>query len=154
MNINTEYKAESKVIKGLTLKIENKIYSLERDGELITANARGFNTLVKLFNDDFIDELVNVHHWLDKKKCAVCGKTFYRTLPTVKGMFCSEECKRYHRNTYARQREKEEKQKRKNEKKKSKHLDEEIDKARELGLSYGQYKARKYIEEMEKIKVE
>lgn len=132
----------------------NKEYTLERNGYVISANAKGFNSLVKLFNQDFIDELVAIG-WLVKKECEICGKTFYRTTPTAKRQFCSEECKEVHLKKYRATRGKELRQKREsNKKNKTKHLDDEIDKAREMGLSYGQYKAKKYIEEMEKIKIE
>lgn len=152
-----DYEAESKVIKGLILRAEGATFTLERGGEIISANAKGFNTLVKMFTDDFIEELVSVHHWLVKKECSVCGKTFYRTQATAKAHLCSDECKRKHRQIYQATRGKELKEQKMFAENKSAEknasLDKAVDRARELGLSYGQYKAQQYIKEMEKIEV-
>lgn len=156
MNYKMDYEAESKVIKGLILRAEGATFTLERGGEIISANAKGFNTLVKMFDDDFIEELVSVHHWLVKKNCSMCGKTFYRTQATAKAHLCSDECKRKHRQIYQATRGKQLKEEKKASAAeiKNSNLDKEVDRARELGLSYGQYKAQKYIQEMEKIKVD
>ena len=71
-----------------------------------------------------------------KSKCIGCGKQF--TVNARNQYYCSVECREYER----KKRKTQKKAKRMEEKKKEKHMGELAsfnDKAKKLGLSYGQY---------------
>lgn len=142
---------ESKAIPRLILKSTTTGYSLERDGQTLSFKRSAVQAIAKMIaSKELLDELQELG-WFKKKYCAVCGKEFYTH--TSKVICCSDECQEERSKVLASQR----RAKKRNDKTKTYHrpsLDNEIDEARKLGMTYGQYKAMKYIDEMEKIKVD
>ena len=83
--------------------------------------------------------------------CRCCGAKF--TASRRSQIFCSKECRtRYHQSgvkspANINTKKKAEKKKELTKAQKQKRFTDEVVKAKELGMSYGQYKALKYIEE-------
>lgn len=83
------------------------------------------------------------------KKCIICQKPFEAK---GKAKCCSPECVKELRRKYSREyARKTYEVKLKKSKKGVSTLDEDIRHAREQGITYGEYKAKQYLEEMKNV---
>lgn len=77
------------------------------------------------------------------KQCACCGKEFNAKYKEAK--YCSRECSHKAYSAFAKERKTKRKQEALEKKQAKKRLAEDARKARDMKMSYGQYKAQKFI---------
>ena len=133
---------KSKVDADTVYKIFDNSIAIHRDGDAMKIAFVNLNSAIKRFRQDIQDEILEIVGDNNTMPCKRCGKLFIKYRHK---MYCGEKCKNAAQEDKRREKRKEERRKKEN----PKDLLSEINtKAKSMGLSYGQYQARKYLAAM------
>ena len=145
-------KVKSKVDDKTTYKVTDNNITILRDGESATVNFGSLDTFASRLREDIRDELLAIRLEEKGRDCQICGARFY-SLRSQK--YCGQECAKegnrrivkenqrlMKESNLAKRGESEPRKKRKSQ------LSSINNKAKEMGMSYGQYQAMLYRQKM------
>lgn len=113
------------------------------DTDEIYISNQNIDVMMRRFNQETIDEILNLVTTVRVHKCQVCEKEYYTRRKQQRN--CSEECRMQAKRETTRAAYHIAATKKKMEQTRTGNLDKEIERANKEGLSYGQFKAREFI---------
>ena len=145
-------KVKSKVDDKTTYKVADHNITILRDGESATVNYGSLDSFASRLREDIRDELLAIRLEEKGRVCPICDASFY-SLRSQK--YCGQECAKEGNRRIVKENQRLLKEskllKRGNSekpKKRKSQLSAINNKAKEMGMSYGQYQAMLYRQKM------
>ena len=141
-------KVKSKIDEKTTYHVGDRSITILRDGESATVNFGTLENFASRLKESIKDELLAIRLEHKGRNCPICNGRFYNKKSNI---YCSRECskeanRRNVKKWNANVKKPKEKSAKANNRKSQ--LSEINNKAKALGMSYGQYQAMRYKETM------